>query len=261
MTVAPHAWTTSDFMYFDHGAQTSFSQAMIDYQVLLLRRLLPQVGDSQLQLCCATQLRGGRECPRPAARTGRHVPRGAEPAGNRVPDVTRLPCGPVPEVRGRRPEHGNHPIAFADYLTVQGHPELDSTFFNVITEIRDNAGYEWYPTDNVSTNISKGVAQLKRALDNRAVGTYVPAREYSIESISASTWQQSFEGIRSGIAGYQPVHDDGCCGGLRRKALHDSLITDAVYDGSGAAQLAMSGTASSEPRSRCLSTARAVSEN
>ena len=33
---------------------------------------------------------------------------------------------------------------------VPGHPELDGRFFNCVTEIRDENGYEWYPTNDVA---------------------------------------------------------------------------------------------------------------
>ena len=36
-------------------------------------------------------------------------------------------------------------VAYADYLPTPGHPEFANQFFNCLTEIRDDAGYEWTP--------------------------------------------------------------------------------------------------------------------
>ena len=56
-------------------------------------------------------------------------------------------------------------------LTVPGHPEFDGQFFNCVTEIRDDAGYEWYPSNDVACTIDRGTRQTKRALDSMALAT------------------------------------------------------------------------------------------
>ena len=55
----------------------------------------------------------------------------------------------------RKYESGNSgtglPGYYADFLTVPGHPEFDGKFFNYVTQIRDDAGYESYPDLRTST--------------------------------------------------------------------------------------------------------------
>ena len=59
---------------------------------------------------------------------------------------------------------------YADFMRMPGHPEFDDQFFNCVTEIRDDLGYEWYPTNDVTYTVEHGTRQLKRALDSRVAG-------------------------------------------------------------------------------------------
>ncbi len=49
---------------------------------------------------------------------------------------------------------GAMPQYYADYMTIPGHPEFDGRFFNLVTEIRDDLGYEWYPNNDVADTIA-----------------------------------------------------------------------------------------------------------
>ena len=72
----------------------------------------------------------------------------------------------------REYEAGGGGIYYADFMTIPGHPEFDGQFFNCVTEIRDDAGYEWSPVaSDLPTTIGRGTRQTKRALDSLALAT------------------------------------------------------------------------------------------
>ena len=104
------------------------------------------------------------------------------------------------------------PLAYADFLTVPGHPEFAGVFFNCLTEIRDQNGYEWGPSNDVATSVTNGTQQLKRAFDSRVLGTLF-THEYNVEPIASAHWQAILQGINANIAAYQPLYltmDEAC---------------------------------------------------
>jgi len=121
------------------------------------------------------------------------------------------------------------PFYYADYLTVPGHPEHNGRFFNVFTEIRDNAGYEWYPDNDVEGSIRRGTAQLKRALDSMVIATLF-THEYYIHSITPSNWEAILAGIAANIAPYQPMYVTMDYAAQYARAVYNSSIAGSVYD-------------------------------
>ena len=121
------------------------------------------------------------------------------------------------------------PFYYADYLTVPGHPEHNGRFFNVFTEIRDNAGYEWYPDNDVEGSIWRGTAQLKRALDSMVIATLF-THEYYIHSITPSNWEAILAGIAANIAPYQPMYVTMDYAAQYARAVYNSSIAGSVYD-------------------------------
>lgn len=122
------------------------------------------------------------------------------------------------------------PLYYADFITVPDHDEFAGQFFNCLTEIRDVAGYEWYPiAGDVSTSVLRGTRQLRRALDNLAIATLF-THEYNIDPISNTQWQAMLSGITADIAGYAPryVTMDYACQYAR--AQHTSSISASTYD-------------------------------
>jgi len=121
------------------------------------------------------------------------------------------------------------PSYYADFLTVPGHPQFHERFFNCVTEIRDDAGYEWYPTANVPGSVGRGTRQLKRALDSRVLATLF-THEYFLPDIPSDNWRSILQGITNEIAPYRPMFMtmDSACQYLR--ALHTSSIASSVSD-------------------------------
>ena len=121
------------------------------------------------------------------------------------------------------------PLYYADFLSVPGHPELDGRFFNCVTEIRDDNGYEWYPNNDVTATIGHGTRQLTRAFDSRVLATLFTHGEH-IQSITPSNWRDIMQGINANIADYGPISMtmDTACQYMR--ALSTSSISLGTYD-------------------------------
>lgn len=123
----------------------------------------------------------------------------------------------------------NPALYFADYLKVNGQPQWDNRYFVVVTEIRDENGYEWAPNNNVAGTINHGVNQLKRAMD----GFYLPqlfTHEYYIQAITPANWDSILTGVRSGIDDYNPEFVSMDYAAQYVRALHNTAIVDALYD-------------------------------
>jgi hypothetical protein len=100
---------------------------------------------------------------------------------------------------------GTQAVSYADYLTVPNHPELANTFFNTVTEIRDDAGYEWYPTDDVASTVAKGTRQLRRSLDSMVLATLF-THEYYIQRINPANWRSILAQITANLTSYNPIY-------------------------------------------------------
>ena len=121
------------------------------------------------------------------------------------------------------------PVYYADYLEIPGHPELDGTFFNCGTEIRDDATYEWYPNNDVLGSVGRGTRQLKRALDAMAL-PMLTTHEPFIDPITPTNLNAIMQGITSNLASYNLIGmtmDEAC---QYTRATYTSDISGAVYN-------------------------------
>jgi hypothetical protein len=129
---------------------------------------------------------------------------------------------------------GSAPQYYADFMTIPGHPEFDGRFFNCVTEIRDDAGYEWYPDLNdVPGTVGRGTRQTVRALDAMALSTLFTHAYYVSGAWGGSApanWRAILTGITANLASYDPIYVsmDEACRYIR--AVHTSNIGTAVYD-------------------------------
>jgi len=123
----------------------------------------------------------------------------------------------------------SQPMHYADFLTVPGHPEFDGQFFNCLTEIRDETGYEWYPNNDTSGSIGRGTRQLKRALDSMVLATLFTHGQF-IQPIKSDNWRAILKGITTNIAAYNPTYVtmDYACQYVR--AMYTSDIISGIYD-------------------------------
>ena len=127
---------------------------------------------------------------------------------------------------------GGSPVYYADFMAVPEHPEFEGQFFNCVTEIRDDAGYEWYPNlGDVSGTVGRGTRQTKRALDNMALATLFTHGYYTVVTEgNAANWRAILKGITDNLAPYDPMYVtmDHACQYIR--AMHTSDIASAEYD-------------------------------
>jgi hypothetical protein len=121
------------------------------------------------------------------------------------------------------------PVYYADFLDIPGHPEFDGDFFNCVTEIRDDAGYEWYPSNDVAESVGRGTRQTIRALDGMALATLFTHGQH-ITGITPDNWRAILQGIDDNLAPYNPryVTMDYACQYVR--AMHTSNIASSIYE-------------------------------
>jgi hypothetical protein len=122
---------------------------------------------------------------------------GGTPWLNSGPFRRRIIGEALPHVPGGS---GKRPVYYADFIDRAGY-----RFFNSVTEIRDDAGYEWTPTDDVEVSTGRAVRQLKRAMDSMAMASLFTHETDHIYKISPDHWRQIVKNTANGIAGYQPV--------------------------------------------------------
>ena len=121
------------------------------------------------------------------------------------------------------------PLYYADFIEVPEHPEFDRTFFNCVTEIRDDAGYEWYPDNDVDGSIGRGSRQLSRAYNSMALGTLFTHGKY-LNNISPENWNAILDGITSDVSSYNPTYvtlDYAC---QYARCVNTSEITMSEYN-------------------------------
>ena len=121
------------------------------------------------------------------------------------------------------------PVFYADFISVPGHPEFEGKFFNCITEIRDDAGYEWFPDNDVQGSIGRGTRQTQRALDSMVLATLF-THGYYVQDISQDNWRAILQGVTDNLAPYEPIYVsiDYACQYLR--AMHTSDIDSSSYN-------------------------------
>ena len=123
------------------------------------------------------------------------------------------------------------PGYYADFLSIPGHPEFDEKFFNSLTEIRDENGYEWAPNTNVPETIGHGTRQVRRALDSMVLAQLFTHGQY-IAQIPAEPWREILQGITSNLESYNPIYVTLDYGLQYARAMHTSEIAGSTYDSS-----------------------------
>ena len=96
---------------------------------------------------------------------------------------------------------GDRPVYYADFVNFGGR-----RLFNCVTEIRDDAGYEWAPDKDVAATVGRGVRQLRRALDSMALAVLFTHETDYIYKIRPDVWAKEMEQITAGIGGYDPIY-------------------------------------------------------
>jgi hypothetical protein len=95
---------------------------------------------------------------------------------------------------------GAKAIYYADVIDING-----NTFFNCLTEIRDDAGYEWAPDNQTEISAGRGIRQLRRALSSMALAVLFTHETDFIMCINPESWEEQFSLISKGICDYSPM--------------------------------------------------------
>lgn len=96
---------------------------------------------------------------------------------------------------------GINPVYYADFTDINGH-----RFFNCYTEIRDDAGYEWAPDNDVEATAGRGIRQLTRALNSMALAVLFTHETDYIYLIRPENWEKELQLIVEGIQSYDPIY-------------------------------------------------------
>ncbi len=155
------------------------------------------------------------------------------------PGASWLVAGPYRLYETPQPGQVNMPMFYADWLTVPNHPELNGTFFDCYTEIRNvGADGEWAPGDgDVPSAITRGYQMLKRGFDSMTLGN-IFTHEFYIDpsdgpqdgNISTNDFVTILSGITNEVASYNPIYvtlDYGC---QYVRATRTSQMTSADCD-------------------------------
>ncbi len=240
-TAAVHAFSTSDFFYFNHDAGANFDDSTMQANygaattwfnanhIPISKYLVPHYYEIGSNTFAGLQAWGTEFI-------GTMMDPGFLESG--TPATPWMAAGPYRKYQsGTAYDRTQNPY-YADYMTIPGHAELDNKFFNCISEIRDVTGYEWLANDRTSVTQSAedGTAWLKRALDSLSLATLF-SHEYTFQGIMPrADWNASLQAITRNIASYNPryVSMDYACQYLR--AIHNSNLTGGTYD-AGARQI------------------------
>ncbi|MFH0759533.1 MAG: hypothetical protein V2B15_19755 [Bacteroidota bacterium] len=96
---------------------------------------------------------------------------------------------------------GTNPVYYADFTEING-----CRFFNCFTEIRDDAGYEWAPDNDVEASAGRGIRQLTRALNSMALAVLFTHETDFIYRIDPVNWERELQLISEGLQAYDPLY-------------------------------------------------------
>lgn len=92
------------------------------------------------------------------------------------------------------------PVFYADYV-VGG----DFEFFNCVTEIRDDDGYEWVPrNDDINNSVAQAVRQLTRAMTSMVLPTLFTHQQNL--GINESNWREILRQIHAAMERFEPQY-------------------------------------------------------
>jgi hypothetical protein len=230
-TASPHAFTTSNFIFFNHNGLGTFDPAAnvrlarqfyIDNGLKMSKYLLPHY--YEISSSALSEVRNmGCEF------LGTHM----------LPDNFYYSSSWINNGPYRRNRFGSasssSPVYYADNNTFSG-----ISFFNCLAEIRDDGGYEWYPTDDVSVTSARGIRHLRRSINSMVIPTLF-THEYFFNDISVSNFRQILNNITSAITSYMPeyISMDRAVQYIRAKS---NIKITSVTENAASIEISISGT-------------------
>ena len=112
-----------------------------------------------------------------------------------------LKAGPFRLHEESRPSMVSLPTYYADFVNIEG-----DEMFNFLCEIRDDVGYEWAPDNDVKATAKRGLRQLKRTLDSKALSVLFTHETDYIYKIKPENWEKEIKIIAEGLKKYDPIY-------------------------------------------------------
>lgn len=227
-TVSPHSLTTNDFIYYNH-ATADWPDAEMNLRLDEAEAWHTATGIPMSNFVLGHFYEHGTNVFDRLEQWGVEFVGAQQDIGMPYNGSTWQQIGPYREHVAVGPANSTQPVYYADHLTIPGHPEHDGKFFNLVTEIRDNAGYEWYPSNDVPLTVDRGIAQTRRALDSRVLATLF-THDYFLQSITPANWVAILEGVLAGLDEYPLEFVTMDEAALYVRATHSSNITQVDWE-------------------------------
>lgn len=230
MTVGVHARTDRSFFFFDHDNRRDLPDDVVAENFAEADAFFDRWGIARSKLVIPHYYELGTNVFDGLSDWGVEFVGTVLPVGiSYWDDAQPYYAGPYRRYETPGANSDPHPLAFADWIGVPGHPEFDGRFFNVVTEVRDDAGYEWYPENNVEVSIRRGFNQVKRAFDSMVLATLF-THEYFIPGIAPENWDAILAGLTERLAPYDPIYVTYDHAARYVRALKTSRLAGASYD-------------------------------
>jgi hypothetical protein len=228
-TASIHAYTNDNFFYYDHVAKQNFSDTELAAHFEEGKNWHIAYNIPISKFVAAHYYEMGSNAFSGLFNWGVEYVGTQMVPGNPYDGSTWLRGGPYRLFEVPQSARNTLPGTYSDFLQIPGHPEFDGDFFNCITEIRDDAGYEWYPSNDVQGSIGRGTRQVKRALDSMVLATLFTHQQH-IAEISDSNWREILRGVDNNVSSYKPIYVtmDYACQYLR--AMKTTSIQSGEYD-------------------------------
>ena len=196
-TASPHAFG-SDFIYFNHDAVTTFDAAANvrlagDFYkqngLKVSKYFIPHYYEISSTALSEVRALGGEFI-------GTHM----LPDNFYIGDTPWLHCGPYRINRDGPSSNETWPVYYAGYVNFSGF-----SFFNCISEIRDDGTYEWYPTSDVEATTARGIRHLRRSFNSMALASLF-THEHFLTDINTASWREIIRQITAEMAQYNPEY-------------------------------------------------------
>lgn len=237
-TVSIHSFTPGDFTFYNHNAQTSWSDGEISNRMYHARQWHITNGIPISKVVVPHTSEAGLNAYPWFKQWGvEYLTLINEPGAPRVSPW--LTAGPFRKYVPTQPVTDLLPLCYADFLVLPGYPQLAGQFFNCTTIVKDDAvDGEWGPNADVTNTAARAVRQMKRSFDSLAQGVLWTHEAYIsfngagpvfTPSIPTNSWRAILQSITNQLAADRPqyVTLDYSCQYVR--ATKTSVITDAKF--------------------------------
>jgi len=238
-TVSPHAFYPGDFIYWNHNANTNWSDVEISNRMYraLGWHITNEIRMSKVIVPHSFEV-GANAFPWFKAWGVEFFTLDNAP---NTPMVSPwLVAGPFRKHVPTKLSSVLVPVCYADFLNIPGHPELAGEFFDSLTVIQDDAACaEWCPSNDVTNSVGRGVRQMTRAFDSFAPGVLYTHEAYIqynavgpvyTPSITTNNFRIILRTITNQLAEYKPLYVTFDYSSQYVRATRTATIKSATFD-------------------------------